>query len=259
MNNNLTHDFFQWLGLDEEEIGIYNALHKQGDLSILQIARILELPRTSVYRKFEKMKSMGIVEEVIGEYTTKVKAANPDDIEYLFLQKKRDYEHFQEAWPKIKNSLQQLTQTADKFTKVYYYQGQEGMARMSWQALYAKEGLRGYTYRQYAEVLGKKETESFKERWAETGKFGKEIYSDTYVNSITENPNLETGDWIRWESRYIAPVVLTIEQQLDIYDDVVAFYGRQGNELFGVQIVNEKIAKFQKQLFDIVWKIAEKR
>ena len=61
---------------------------------------------------------------------------------------------------------------------------------------------------------------------------------------------------MNWESRYIPPGLLKIDHQLDVYNDVVAIYNWYEGEVFGIQIVNEKVADFQKQLFDLVWKQA---
>lgn len=258
MKNAIISEFLKWLGLNEKEILIYQALNQHGELSILQLSRILQLPRTNVYRKIENMKAQGIVDEVVDEYSTRIRAANWEEIEFLYNQKRREYEQYKKLLPQIKNTIIDLTQTADKFTKVLYYRGKEGIARMSWQALYTKDEFRGYTFRQYAEILEKKETERFRDRWKETGKFGREIYSDEQLESVKENPDLDTGHWENWETRYISPKILTINHQLDIYNDIVAIYRWHDNEIFGVQIINEKVANFQKQLFDLAWKQTQK-
>lgn len=97
----------------------------------------------------------------------------------------------------------------------------------------------------------------FKEEWGLTGKQGRDIYSQAWSTSLVEKPELDTGKWKNWESRYLDPKVLDLEIQMDIYNDVVAIYNWYEGEVFGVQVINEKAAKLQKQLFDVVWEKAK--
>jgi predicted transcriptional regulator len=256
MKNDLTTEFLQWLGLDSEEVAIYSLLHDKGELTILQLSRLLNLPRTNVYRKVEKLLEIGIVDEVVEEYSTRIKVAEWEKVEYLYEKKKKEYEQFQSLLPKIKNDFLMLDEKNSRFTKVLYYRGEEGIARMSWQALASKDEFRGYSYRQYSELVGMKEAEVFRERWEASGKKGRDIYSDDYVKSVKEKHDLDSGKWKNWQSRYISSKILNVNHQLDIYDDVVAIYSWYEGELFGIQIINEKVANFQKQLFDIMWQMA---
>ncbi len=59
----------------------------------------------------------------------------------------------------------------------------------------------------------------------------------------------------RIDSRFISTEVLEINQQLVIYNDVVAYFSEIEGELFGVEIYNKNTAKFQKQLFEMVWRL----
>lgn len=260
MSNNLKEldQLLNWLGLSEYEVAIYRLLLKHGDLTILEIARLLHLPRTSIYRKLENMKQNGLVEEVIDEFRTKAHAVEWNKIEYLVKQKQAQGVLYTSLLPSLKDSIEQLTQQAQSFTNVRFYRGQEGVARMTWGALQTKDIFMGYTHRQFSELIGIKQAKEFREEWNITGKAGREIYSDAYKKSLAEHPEMDTGKWNNWEMRYISPTDLNIDHQFDIYNDVVAIYNWYEGEIFGIQITNEKIASFQKQLFDLVWKMANK-
>ena len=60
--------------------------------------------------------------------------------------------------------------------------------------------------------------------------------------------------------KYLSPVIpsqiLNISHQMDTYDDVLAMYNWHQGEIFGVEIHNDKVAQVQRQIFEIVWKLA---
>jgi len=58
-------------------------------------------------------------------------------------------------------------------------------------------------------------------------------------------------------SRFIPEQMLRVNVQMDIYNDVVAQYSWHEGDVFGVEIYNAKTAHFQRQLFEIVWKLGK--
>ena len=103
--------------------------------------------------------------------------------------------------------------------------------------------------------------EHFMHRWKEERErlklHGRDIFSDDYVRSLKTYPQKKNDHWPQWESRYISPKKLNINHQMDIYNDVVAIYNWHEGEVFGVEIHNNKVATFQKQLFELVWQHAQ--
>jgi hypothetical protein len=95
----------------------------------------------------------------------------------------------------------------------------------------------------------------------ETGFKMRDIYSDSLLESkaskykVYDSLPEKLKDFSR--SRYIPKEVFNIDHQLDIYNDVVAFYNWHEGEIFGVEIYNEKVAKMQRQLFELVWSQAK--
>ncbi|MBI5452275.1 hypothetical protein HY945_02345 [Candidatus Gottesmanbacteria bacterium] len=45
---------------------------------------------------------------------------------------------------------------------------------------------------------------------------------------------------------------------MDIYNEIVSIYHWHEGEIFGVEIYNEKVANMQRQLFEMVWRMAGK-
>ena len=49
----------------------------------------------------------------------------------------------------------------------------------------------------------------------------------------------------------------TSRQNIDVYNNVVAYYHWQGDETFGVEIYNDRVAEFHKQMHNVLWKMAK--
>lgn len=78
-----------------------------------------------------------------------------------------------------------------------------------------------------------------------------------YLNSLTEQELIEETTTEFFLSRYIPSDILEIAHQTDIYNDVVAYYNWYEGDVFGVEIMNAKIAKQQRQMFEIIWQMAK--
>lgn len=254
-------EFLFNLGLGQKEVRIYLVLLKHGSLTTLKLSRLTKLPRTSVYRLLERLKNIGVVEEVIDQKKTKAKAVDIDRLKILLQQKELEVEQLKNLFPQVASFLSKYQMIHQEETKVLFYRGREGVRQMAWNVLSLKDKFQGYTYRRFEEIVG----EDFCREWGieflKRGLFGRDVYSDEYLKSkkaikTSVLEKLFAGKKC-WQSRYIPAKILNIDHQLDIYNDVVSFYNWHKGEIFGVEIYNEKIAKLQKQIFEIIWKMAK--
>ena len=127
-----------------------------------------------------------------------------------------------------------------------------------WNTLNAeKEGL-GFAYRKLNDIIGDSYIR-WQELWVEKKIPFRILYSDDYLRSEkykTINPHIPEGIFI---SKYIPEETLTINFQMDIYNNVVSIYNWHEGELFGIEIYNDKVASFQRQIFEILWTRGEGR
>jgi len=255
MNNSIIIRFLSELGLTTEEIKIYLTLTEKGSLTILELARITNINRTRVYRLVEVMHKKGLLEEIVEEYRQQVKAVDIHQLDLLIKEKERQSGFLREAFPQIGNLITQQKILQQPTTKVVFYRGVEGIKQMGWNTLQAKKEVLGFTYRQYSEIVGEKFTHKWYEEMFARKICFREIYSDTYLKSL-KTPLTTSKDPL-FQQRYISSKILDINHQSDIYNNVVTHYNWYEGEIFGVEIYNEKVAQMQKQIFNIVWKMAK--
>ena len=264
---NKIKEYVMRLGLDVDEANLYLALVKRGESTTLELSRSTKISRTQIYRLFESMKEKGFIEEILDKNTTRARAIPIERLDYLIDEQVLKVGKLQEEFSDIKSLVSGFLGANHPETKVLFYRGEQGLQQLAWNALRSKEELRGYTYRLWESAIGRE----FAYKWyAEAIKRGfrmRELYSDEYKKSLNEahrsmnkgfKPlfNFPEFSGLQYEARYISPKTLNISHQVDIYNDVVAYYNWYKGEVFGIEIYNSKIAAMQKQIFDIVWEVA---
>ena len=245
------------LGLDEFESKIYLVLARKGILSTLQISKETGIDRSKVYRRIEDLSRKGIIEEVIDQKTKKAKAVNVDRLEILLERNEEKVKSMKQLFPSVASALGKEYGMNQPGTKVLFYRGKEGIKQMIWHVLNANKLVAGYTYRTLADLTGIKYAEKWIREFVKRNLMVRDIFSDDLIESKQKFKEKFVWNTRNFISKYIPPEIITIDHQIDIYNDVVSFYNWHEGEVFGVEIHNEKVARMQKQIFEVLWKIGE--
>lgn len=249
-------EFLRKLGLNDEECLIYLTLARTGILTILELSRKTNINRTRVYRLLDRLTVIGLVEEVIDEHRKMAKAAGVDKLKMLVKEEEEKTEFLNNNLPNISLFLSGVHTISHPGTKVLFYRGKEGIKRQVWNTLRTENELCGYSFRPLKELIGDYYL-TWYEEWTSRKFLMRDIYSDEYLKNRDAKIIDSFSRPTRYiKSRYIPSNILSINHQIDIYNDVVSLYSWFEGEIFGVEIYNEKVAAMQKQLFEIVWKMA---
>ena len=260
MDKYLVKDFsilFSQLNVVGDEAKIVHSLMEEYPQTVLKISQSSGIARTTCYRLLNNLTKRGLVHEVLEENTTMFAPASVTELERLLEEKAGEVDRAKGLLSDLEKVLGSAAYLQQPGTEVRFYRGKSGIQQMGWNTLQAKKVFRGFSYREYAEIVGEKFDRDWEEEFIARGLFFKEIYSDAYIESRPDDEIVWRESWI--ESRYVSPEVLDINHQMDIYNDIVAFYNWYEGEVYGVEIHDEKIARFHKQLFDLVWENAEKK
>ena len=259
MNNSISN-FLSELGLSAEEILIYTTLARKGPLTVLNLAKETNINRTRVYRLLENLKTLGFIEELIDEHRKLSKAADLHILDMLVRKQETKSRYLRDTIAEVSGYFN-MAYASNPQTKVLFYKGKEGIAQMVWNTLKTQNEMLGYTYREIEEVIGKSLAVQWQEEWILKGLVFKELYSDNLINSL-KNKNLERITRQKkpfFVSHYIPSSVLDISHQLDIYNNIVAYYNWTADEIFGVEIYNKNIADLQKKLFMLAWNLSAEK
>lgn len=254
MNKQALHDYLSKLGLTPDEVAVYLELLEKGEGTPLSISRLTGINRTKVYRLIEQMEKDKLVVQEIRDKTTMVSPAPIERVEELLKQKQGTVAELSKNWTEVATMLSQMQVSRQAETKVRYYKGKSGIEQMVWNVLKAKNEIVGYTFRDLSHFVGAKFMDNFVEEFKRRNLKMRDIYGDEYLGSQPID-----NDWGgKIESRYLPGKVLAIPHQMDIYDDIVTFYSWNEGEVWGTEIYNPKVAKMQRQLFELAWEKAKK-
>lgn len=256
----LINDFLEKLGFDEPAIRVFKVLSKFGPLTILEIARKAQIERTRLYRLIDELGQKGLVEEVPNYKRRTLQAASLSTLELMVKEHRLKSEELTTTFPTFINALHSMTPGLSS-NNVVYYHGREGIRQMTWHLLRTKGIYYSYSYRFWDDLLGEQFSLSLNEEMVKIKLKVHDLYSDQYFayrkDWLKRHGHKPLGDWSWWKSRFISEKILKIDQNIDIYNDVVAYYHWEGDETFGVEIYNQRIAEFHKQMHNLVWTMAK--
>ncbi|EKD62078.1 MAG: hypothetical protein ACD_52C00312G0002 [uncultured bacterium] len=256
MNKEDLKDKLKLFGIEEKPILIYLTLLNKGLLTPLELSRETQLNRTSVYRYLEELKNLGLVEEVLDQKTTKFRAGDPKKLNLLYVQKEANLKAIQQNLPGLVKQLSSLEDTPSSSTKVVYFRGQSGLKQLLWNVVSKCQGeFVGYGYQSWNEGVGFEFAESLRQKAVE-----RKIQSREISNAADEEDTFTKNTvWLHslHQERVLSEKTLEIHHDTYIYNQIFAFYHFYQDELFGIEIHNTEIAKTQKQIFEILWKLAK--
>ena len=204
------------------------------------------------------MKHRGLVEEVIDAHVIKSRAVGIGGLERLIREQEEKVKNMTILLPEIASFLSGKTGLREDNTRVLYFQGKEGIKHMVWNVLQAKGECLGYTSVDVDDVLGRELAEDWRQEVVKNNIHFRDITSNTDVLHHSNDTRV-VGYLKLAKTRYISPKILTIDHQVDIYNNVMALYSWKEGDVFGVEIHNATIVSLQKQIFNFAWAAAKEK
>jgi sugar-specific transcriptional regulator TrmB len=257
MVNNQLVSILTKFGLDSSESYVYLTLLQHSVQTPLQLSRLTNINRTTLYRILERLVSLGLVQEILGHKTTSFQASDPKNIQILLTKKRLELDRLTQDFSQILPQLSSLQNTSLSPTKVLYFHGRNGLKQLLWNTLSATTEVIGYGYGNWNDGIGKDFAEKIRQGYVDHHIFTRELQNneqrlvDKDYTSVL--PYLETY----YSCRYLPQNKIDIHHDTYIYNHTFSFYHIYQGEFFGVEIHNAQIAKTQRQIFDILWSTAQ--
>ena len=240
--------YLKQLGLDDEQASVYLYLLEHGPSTVLGISRGIGSGRTKLYPLLEDLSTKQLITTHERHYGTSYEAQTPDAIEFLVLEQERKTDGLRKNLPAVLNALSQLGVNSPTQSRIVEYKGVDGLKQMNFNLTKAKDEYRVFELAGLDKLLGAHFADKMRS-----------IYAEKRLQSydLTNNPNRanEPGSTSPFaKSAYIDPAVFKIEFETFIYNNCVALLSYDREDVFGVEIYNDKLARQQKQIFDLLWK-----
>ncbi len=249
--------YFGKLGFEPEIADLYLALHAHGPQNISELSRNSKVERTRIYRLIDKLMESNLIEVESHYKRGIIKAAPITNLHILINEKEQQLKNLQDELGLIEQVLARNSLSSPA-TRVQFYQGPEGIRQMQWNLFRAKKDIKSVMHRPMHDVTGGAFFKRWGERWNQ-GDWSCHILLDDHFLKLSNKWHKDNpGNVVKNHfSRVIDASVFPIKFEMDIYDDVVAYYNWHEGEVFGIEIHNKDVANAQRIFFDMLWQKAE--
>ncbi len=252
-DTNAVRAYFAQLGLDKEIADIYLALHTHGPQTISELSRNSRVERTRIYRLIDQLLSSNLIEVESHYKRGVIKAAPIANLNILISQKEQELKSLQNELGLIEQTLARNSLSSPA-TRVQFYQGPEGIRQMQWNLFRARHDILSIMHGPMQDTTGDAFFKRWTDRWND-GEWRCRILLDEHFLERSNlwherNPGVVPKAHV---SRVLDSAKFPIKFEVDIYDDVVAYYNWHEGEIFGIEIYNKDIAQFQRTFFEMLW------
>lgn len=237
-------------GLKEREAKIYVFLLQRIESSVFEIAQETQIPRATVYKSLEEMKSKGYVTSF---KKNEVLYYTPENPNTFLTQLKNKVELIETIIPQIR----ELTAQSSEKPSVKLYVGEEGIKIVLEDIL---ETLKNHSIKRLYATSHPDLLEHFPRyfpKWLERRKkLG--VYTQLIMPGEFEKgaPTEYTSNEAR-ETRFLPPN-FPFECSLDIYGNKIAFFSFKDNQVYSVIVESLTIADLFRQFFLFSWNMLDK-
>lgn len=237
-------------GLSTEEIEIYLNLLENNTSSALTISRNLHLGRTKVYRILDKLIEKDLVAQQYNENGFKFKASHPSQLSFIISKKETETSALRKSLPETLSILENYININNSDSQILYYRGQEGLSRVNWNLLNAKNDFLSYEVSTADAYMPHDEAEKLRQQL-----FDKKIYSRSLTNLEKIGVFSQIKEIEKFQKiKFISPKILTIRADIFIYNDIFTIcHFLENKDIFCLEMKNEYLVKMQKEIFENLW------
>jgi sugar-specific transcriptional regulator TrmB len=244
-------------GLSREEQAVYLLLSKRDWTTVLQLSRISQIKRTTLYGLLDSLKHKGLVAELVDEKTTFYRASDPKSFEFLVAEQEKKAQEMRNSLGQLQSEVLSLATVSGKDTSVQFYRGKRSLQHMEWKVLEeADSEILIFDSDKWWNYLGSDFAEEVR---SETVK--KHLMIKELTNSEVVVPENGVVEWTtntelvlnHYKHRLIPTDELVIEQDIYVLPRAIQFRGYRHDEMVGVEIQSDVFAGMFRQIFNLLW------
>lgn len=250
--------FLKRIGLSKENIEIYLFLLQNGSSTVYEISRYTKVSRTSVYRNCEQLKQEDLIAKV-GSSPIKYECREIKVLKEKIKNMKSKSKSLNKLFNEAEQSLQNFPIRQNFHSKVVEYSGVEEVKNLIWNTLNAKEETIGYGKVLISKYFGEEFINEWYDKFCTKGLFDRQILNEENLKDIRRKRSEASsmGYEEHFKIRFISKDIFQIQQEVFVYNNVYAVLQKQGDDMFGFEIYNRKIAEQEKEFFELLWKRVE--
>lgn len=239
-----TADILKEYGLSEKESIVYLQLLPLGSTNLQEIAKRVDLPRTTIYNTLNYLASRGLVSSIKNNAVTFYEAADPNKLVDALNEKKRLVES-------IVPELESLRAMEKESSSVELFRGSKGLFTILSDVFKQKQQTYYFGSYSLSKAILEHQPEHFR-----TIRLDKKIPAKIVIESYDEE--------VFHTSKYQELTQMRFNDSLKEFPCMIFIYGKKvamytlKKDLVGVIISNQQVAQAMKFVFDMYWSAAKK-
>ena len=254
MNN--IKEILDSLWLENNESIVYLEAIKLWTVPASIIANKLKLPRTTIRYTCESLVKKWLLISITKWNTKIFTAEHPNKIKNLLQVEKNKLEEKENKLNKVMSEMLQMYNPYTKLPKVTFYEWEDGIKKVLWDSLWAKEVILSYVDVESIKWNANKWNIEYVEARKKLKIKKKSIYSENeenkkYLQLLYEkiNDNYNEVKFINKDKYNFFESAISVM----IYDWKVSFISLNKNNYIWVIIENKEIYNFHKNTFQFMW------
>jgi len=230
-------------GLSDKEIEVYTALLPLGSINLQEIAKRINLPRTTIYNTLNYLASKGLVSKIIRGHVTFFEATEPKKLINDIEEKKK---LIISALPELEGLKKQIKESSS----VEIYEGFKGISTILSEVFRKKQQT--YYFGSYSKSL---EILKHLPEHSANLRINNKVPAKIIIETFEEPRFHEKGYQKITELRFLDSIK-DFPCMIFIYGEKVALYTLE-RDLVGIIIKNKEVSRAFKIVFDMYWSIAK--
>lgn len=241
------------VGLSENEAKVYIAMLELGPATVLDIASKAGINRPTAYVQIESLKKRGLVSTQTKGKKTLFIAESPNQLESMLERENKDIELKRDEVSKVLPELMTMFSLGGQKPQVRFFEGREGLTRMQEEFLKSKDKqLYAISNLDNVFAVFPRQLNTYTSRRVEKGIRSRILYTSSEGKILPDNDAVQLR-----EAKFIDPRKLPFSADITVYDDNVAIASLKGT-LSGAVITQHEIAESFRNLFGLIWNLADK-
>ncbi len=237
-------------GLSSSESLIYLFLLNQGEQTALSLSRSLKISRATIYNLCQSLHEKNLIISTGKAYSTRFKANSYRQLEALIKQKKSEIQTLEDSLPKFFNELADISLNKFHDSQIIRYEGLDGLKQVTWNSTRAIGSLRVFEVANMSAFLDFDFSERVRLEFIR-----QKLKSSRQLTNLKEIPAwTNISEFVDiWECRYLDPAEIKTQMEILLYNDVVAMYQYQRQNIFCLEIHDQDLSDTLKQFYDYIW------
>lgn len=248
---------FEKIGLKKEHSDVYLALLESGIISAGNLAKRLNIPRTTLYGLLNDLAQNGLILQSEKENIKLWQAVNPENIKTIINEKINSLENTRNNFDDILEKLKSSQKTDFVSPKFNYFEGAEEMRTMLKNVL-LYDNLQTelcWPVKDMIRVVGEEFLYEFNKKRIRNNIYIRVIWPMDKTGDINKDIFLAPGKDVKREVR-VAPENIDFSMGYWAYGNKVIFMSSK-KENFGFIVESKELRQLLKTQFEILWSISK--